>query len=90
MNGRIGRRTQNAFDNKENCTKSDSFPFQFCFFSFRFSFVGLDSQTNKNFNSYDDDELRNLLEEAVSYKGPKDKENKSDVFKVRVRTRYAT
>lgn len=30
----------------------------------------------------DDAELKNLLEEAYSYKGPKDKENKSETFKV--------
>lgn len=30
----------------------------------------------------DDNELKNLLDEAYSYKGPKDKENKSDIFKV--------
>lgn len=31
----------------------------------------------------DDTELKNLLDEAYSYKGPKDKENKSEIFKVR-------
>lgn len=30
----------------------------------------------------DESELKNLLEEAYSYKGPKDKENKSETFKV--------
>lgn len=29
-----------------------------------------------------DNELKNLLDEAFSYKGPKDIENKSDIFKV--------
>ena len=30
----------------------------------------------------DDDDLRNLLEEAITYKRPKDRENKSEMFKV--------
>lgn len=30
----------------------------------------------------DESELKNLLDEAYSYKGPKDKENKSEIFKV--------
>lgn len=37
----------------------------------------------QNINSLDEDCLKHLLEEAISYKGPKDKENKSETFKVR-------
>lgn len=41
-----------------------------------FGFVRL-----QNFD-LDESELKNLLDEAYSYKGPKDKENKSEIFKV--------
>ncbi|XP_031638243.1 putative mediator of RNA polymerase II transcription subunit 26 isoform X2 [Contarinia nasturtii] len=37
-------------------------------------------QVTKNLD-LDDYELKNLLDEAYSYKGPKDKENKSEIFK---------
>lgn len=46
----------------------------------KFDFTSFFSQ---NFD-LDDTELKNLLDEAYSYKGPKDKENKSEIFKVRV------
>lgn len=37
----------------------------------------------QNLKNLDDDALKSLLDEAISYKGPKDKENKSEIFKVR-------
>lgn len=36
----------------------------------------------QNIKNLDDDALKSLLDEAISYKGPKDKENKSEIFKV--------
>lgn len=43
----------------------------------------------QNIKLLDDDQLKNLLDEAISYKGPKDKENKSEIFKVRF-TQFTT
>ena len=46
---------------------------------FTFFLQNLDLDDDLNLN---DNELKNLLDEAYSYKGPKDKENKSEIFKV--------
>lgn len=47
-----------------------------------FNFFGSLFCLLQEISNYDDEELRSLLEEAVSYKRPKDRENKSEMFKV--------
>lgn len=46
------------------------------------------SQNKKHIEALDDGQLKALLDEAINYKNPRDREGKSDIFKVSVYLYY--